>query len=171
MTTPHEPRYILCQYVAIQNSTKTDKIPLNSKTLQAHNPLDTSIHMTYSEAKNLANLLGEITELDLCLCPKDKYFFLDLDNCLQPDNKWSMLTFECINRYPGAYTKVSNSGRGIHIIGRFEGNTPPHGCRNAELGLELYTSGRFCAITENKRPRECEYYSHSIASFFHCRIF
>jgi len=41
---------------------------------------------------------------------------------------------------------VSVSGTGIHILGKYRGERPSHGCKNIPLGVELYTSGRWCAM-------------------------
>ena len=75
----------------------------------------------------------------------DPFFFLDIDNCLQDDGTWSPIAIDLCSRFHGAAVEVSLSGRGLHIFGR---TTPTlHGTRNSEYGLELYTSGRFVALT------------------------
>jgi primase-polymerase (primpol)-like protein len=73
----------------IGNPLKTNKIPLHPKTLHAHSPLDTTIHMDYVTAKQQAMLLGDTYGIGFVFMAEDKYFFIDIDNCLQPDNSWS----------------------------------------------------------------------------------
>ena len=51
--------------------------------------------------------------------------------------------------FPGAAVEISHSGTGLHIIGQYGGAEPEHGCKNIPLHLELYTSGRFVALTGN----------------------
>lgn len=84
----------------------------------------------------------------------DPYAFLDIDKCLETsddhDNPtppdWSALAKELMARLPGAAIEVSHSGQGLHIFGRYS-RLPEHAKKNTPLGLELYTGGRFCALT------------------------
>jgi len=76
----------------------------------------------------------------------DGYFFVDIDGALE-GNQWSPLAHDICARFPGAAIEVSQSGRGLHIIGR--GVAPPHSCKNIPLHIELYTNDRFCALTGN----------------------
>lgn len=75
----------------------------------------------------------------------DPFFFADADGCLQADGTWSPLAVELCQRLGGAAVEVSHSGRGLHIIG--QSRPIEHGCKNIPLGLELYTSARFVALT------------------------
>lgn len=75
----------------------------------------------------------------------DDFWFLDGDGMLLPDGQWSPLAHELTARLTGAACEISQSGRGLHWFGR--GAVPEHACKNTPLGLELYTSGRFCALT------------------------
>lgn len=76
---------------------------------------------------------------------QDPFFFHDIDGALQPDGQWSPLAQSLLARFSGAAVEVSHSGRGLHVIGR----TAPiaHAKKNTALGLELYTTGRFVALT------------------------
>lgn len=147
---PNLPRFILCLYTSIPNSLKTNKTPLNPHTLKAHSPLDPLIHMTYKDAKQTASLLGEGYGIGFVFLEKDKYFFIDLDYCLQEDNTWSPIVSKILNKFPLAYVEISNSGKGLHLIGKYEGERLNHSCKNLSEKLELYTDGRFCAITEKQ---------------------
>lgn len=77
----------------------------------------------------------------------DKFWFLDIDNCLQSDNTWSPLAISLCNYFSGCAIEVSSSGKGLHIFG--SGTVPPHGCTNKGLGLEFYHYKRFVALTGN----------------------
>jgi predicted P-loop ATPase len=147
MKKPHLPRYILCQYIPTSTG-KTDKIPLNPITLNAHNPLDTIIHMTYEAARTLAGTLGDTYGVGYVFLKGDNYFFIDLDACINPDGTLTQLAQNTLTYFPNAYIEVSNSRRGLHIIGRFEGSAPFDGRRLDALGVEIYTHGRFCALAE-----------------------
>ena len=102
---------------------------------------------TYEQAlahKESANR-GHGCGVGFVLSAGDPYWFVDIDNCLTVDNEWSPLAKDLIARLGGAAVEVSQSGRGLHIIG--SGVVPKHRCKNIPLGLELYTERRFIAIT------------------------
>lgn len=78
----------------------------------------------------------------------DGFWFLDIDNCLEDTPAgpaWSGLATGLVNRLAGCALEVSQSGKGLHLIGR--GTVPEHSCRNVAFGLELYTHDRFVALT------------------------
>lgn len=79
---------------------------------------------------------------------EDGFFFVDIDGCLETTptgSHWSALAIDLCNRLAGAAVEVSQSGKGLHIIGR--GSPGDHSCKNIPLGLELYTHERFVALT------------------------
>lgn len=81
------------------------------------------------------------------ITPKDPFFFLDIDGCLNPDGQsWSPLALQLVNALPGAAVEVSSSGRGLHIIGKHSG-LPDFSNKNETYGLEFYTQWRFIALT------------------------
>jgi len=122
---------------------KTDKVPLDHRDGRGANPLDPAVWTDLTTAGAAAARLGAGHGVGLVVRPGQ--WFLDLDNCLQPDNTWSSLAVQMCQALAGCYVEVSASGRGLHIIGR--GVLPAHGTRNGALGMELYSSGRFCALT------------------------
>ena len=80
----------------------------------------------------------------------DPYFFIDVDNCLvdQATATWSPLAHEFVNRFPNAYTEVSQSGTGLHIICAY--TSIPEGfnsLNDQKTGLEMYWRDRFVAMT------------------------
>lgn len=75
----------------------------------------------------------------------DPFFFADVDGALLPDGQWAPIVHDVLARFPGAAVEVSHSGQGVHVFGRAA--PIPHGKRNVQHGLELYTEGRFCALT------------------------
>lgn len=155
MNLPHAKRYILCMYVPATNG-KTNKLPLNPQTLKTHNPLDESIHLSYEQAKQRAHELGSSYGIGFVFLKQDNYFFIDLDNCLQNDNTWNDTALNSLSYFPGAYVEVSQSGRGLHIIGRYTGQSPINGKRLDALGIEIYTDGRFCALTQTHEQGNAE---------------
>jgi hypothetical protein len=75
----------------------------------------------------------------------DPYWFLDLDDCLSADGKtWMPHAREVCKSLPGAAIEVSQSGRGLHIVGR--GAVPTERRTKSKCNrVELYTHGRFMA--------------------------
>ena len=76
----------------------------------------------------------------------DPFFFLDIDNCLEDSGQWSALAMQLLGALPSCAVEVSSSGRGLHIFGQYTGIIQ-HGCKNVALGLELYHTERFVALT------------------------
>jgi hypothetical protein len=102
--------------------------------------------MFYEDAKELATSLGH--GIGFVIRKEDKYFCIDIDNCVKPEGGWSDLAIQIMTLFVGCYMEVSNSNRGLHIIGKYEGEEPIHGCKDTSKGLELYTDRRFIALAE-----------------------
>jgi predicted P-loop ATPase len=147
---PPQPRYILITY-APNDKGKTDKFPLNPHNLQKHDAQDPAIWMDLETAKNIMTSLSQTHQetygIGFVFIPDDRYYFIDIDDCLENNATWSKTADDVCSLFAGRYMEVSNSGKGLHIIGRYEGAEPIHGCKNIKEGIEFYTSGRFCAIT------------------------
>jgi hypothetical protein len=126
---------------------KTDKLPIDWRTgkMPEKGSGASSIWTTYEQASAVAQQLGAEYGIGFSFADSDPYFFLDIDNCLEPTGTWSPLALHLLSAFPGAYVEVSQSGKGLHIIGR--GTPPDHSCKNISCGLELYHTDRFCALT------------------------
>lgn len=124
-----------------KHAGKTDKIPLSPTT-----GLPISIHddghwVDQATAAVAAKTLG----VDgVAMVITRGYFFIDIDDCLE-GQQWSPLALKLLSTFKHCYREISQSRRGLHIIGR--GIAPPHTCRNKSLHLEFYTESRFCALT------------------------
>jgi hypothetical protein len=117
------------------------KLPIDYRTHQVCNAHDPAVWLSAEAAELLAD---DTYKIGWVFTAADPFFFLDIDNALQPDGQWSPLALAIIQALPGAAVEISQSGRGLHIIGR--GQCPPHACKNTALGLELYTDNRFMAL-------------------------
>ena len=118
------------------------KIPVSPNTLKACNAHDSTQWVSYETAALLGPSVGK--GLAFVFTESDPYFFIDLDDCII-DGKYSLLAQEMLSAFPGAYTEVSQSGTGLHIIG----SAPKiaHRCHDKAIGIELYTEKRFIALT------------------------
>lgn len=134
---------------------KTDKLPCNWQTGEISSAHEPGNWTTYEQA--IANAYradrGNGCGAGFVLSPGDNFWFVDIDNCLTADRQWSPLALELCARLQGAAVEVSQSGRGLHIIG--SGVAPHHRCKNIPLGLELYTERRFIAITGTHAKGDC----------------
>ncbi len=125
---------------------KTDKVPIDVKTgkkLKWSDPknwigLDVAVAIFISNP-TIADGIGFV------FTEHDPFWFLDIDNCLS-EGQWTSLALDLCRLFQGAAIEVSNSGKGLHIIG--QGKIAPHICKN-DLGLEFYNEKRFVALTGN----------------------
>ena len=140
------PQFIV--YVAQNSKTrpgKTDKFPADFRTgdvISAHDP---AYWTDYKTAIAAAANLGAQYGVGFVFTENDPFWFIDLDECLLPNNTWSPLAQSLCAAFAGAAVEVSQSGRGLHIFG--SGRPPIHGCKNIPLGAEFYHTGRFVALT------------------------
>lgn len=113
--------------------THQNKIPIGDP----HNP---SNWMDYQTAISTGLGVGFV------FTEHDPFWFIDIDGCFV-NGQWSPLAVEICQMFPQAACEVSLSGQGLHLFG--SGLVPPHRCKNTERHLELYTSGRYVALTGN----------------------
>lgn len=118
------------------------KIPCgpDGRATNAHDP---SIWVDFETAQALAEYHGATYGVGFVFTDNDPFWFVDIDKCLE-DGKWSDLAVSLMNRLRGALVEVSQSGKGLHIIG--SGVVPPHASKNTSLKLECYHTDRFVAL-------------------------
>jgi hypothetical protein len=139
-------RQFLC-YVLVPSQTKAGKMdklpvsPLTASVVSAHAP---EHWVDAQTACNAATAWGPSYGVAFSLQKGNGLFFVDLDSHLGPSG-WSPLAQQICGLFPGAALELSQSRKGLHIIGR--GVAPEHGCKRDDLGLEFYTEGRFIALT------------------------
>lgn len=131
---------------------KATKIPRHWQTGQKCSVTDPANRTTFEEANATGRLVGFVFTAD------DPYWFVDADNCFDEQTQsWTPVAIDLSRRFGKAFVEVSQSGHGLHFIGRgappFEGR---HGNRCADYGLELYTWGRFVALTGRHARGDCD---------------
>lgn len=138
------PQFVTYRLLPSIKPGKMDKLPCDWRTGRVVTAHDTANRTTFAEAA-AAVAAGRGNGVGFVFTADDPFWFLDIDGALQADNTWSPLAAELCAALPGAAVEVSQSGKGLHIIG--SGAIPPHGCKNIPLGLELYHEARFVALT------------------------
>lgn len=122
---------------------KTIKRPTDVRTGLYCKAIDPAHQYSYAEAAATGRPVGFVFHRD------DGFFFFDVDGALEAapggGYQWNAQATELVGSLAGAAVEVSQSGTGLHVIGR--GLTIDHSCRNIPAGLELYTHDRFCAMT------------------------
>lgn len=134
-----------------RNEHKTDKIPIDPRTLQMFPKggdwqNDPTACVTFEDASKLVQLCGPEYGIGFLFTESDPFFFIDIDNC-RVDGQWSQTATDILNRLPGSAVEISQSGNSLHVFGTYNGPAPEHSCKNIPLELELYTRGRFVALT------------------------
>lgn len=137
-------QFVLWKAVAsTRRPGKFDKFPcdITGKIVDAHDPsnwVDADTAVTIAASSDLG--------VGFVFTEADPFFFVDIDGAYD-GTQWSTLATQLCSQFNGAAVEVSQSGTGLHIIGTYTGAEPEHGCKNIPLHLELYTSGRFVALT------------------------
>jgi hypothetical protein len=118
-------------------SGKPRKVPClrDGRKCDAHDPAN---HITYAEAAE-ASGLGVAYDIRA----EDGWFFLDMDNC---GPEWTPEATAIFESFKGAWGEISQSGTGLHILGRCDPARLADR-RNKWAGwLEMYVDGRFIAF-------------------------
>ena len=140
-------QFIVCQLLPDPSRPgKTLKWPLHPRTLHRHDAHDPAAWLSHGEAAAIVETCGDGYAVGFVFTAALGLWFIDLDNC-HTGTGWSETAQALCARLSGAAVEVSQSGRGLHIIGTLPpGGRPDHGCRNSALGLEAYTGERFMVI-------------------------
>jgi len=126
------------------------KLPCDGlgKVCNAH---DTTKWLGYDTAVTAARALG--CGVGFVITEDDPFFLIDIDDCLLSDGTWSGLAQDLCSTFSGCLVEVSQSGRGLHIIGTGRPTVPSSlrrkKYRSADTGegFDLYTESRYVALT------------------------
>jgi primase-polymerase (primpol)-like protein len=142
-------------FIIWRGSDKSPIDPLHSETASdfarsdAQNP---ATWLSWDIATAYAQSLGAGYGVGIVIHEGSGLLCVDIDGCIT-DGQLSTLAKTVIKdaytASPDAYVEISMSGKGVHIIGPYEGEPPPHSTKNQELHMELYTSRRYIALTGN----------------------
>lgn len=143
-------QFVTYRLVPSAKPGKMDKLPLDWRTGRTP-PRGSGGHINPEYRCSFAEAAAAIAEgrgdgVGFVFTEADPFWFLDIDGALQADNTWSPLAAQLCAALPGCAVEVSQSGRGLHLIGSAAA-LPEHACKNIPLGLELYHTDRFVALT------------------------
>jgi len=120
---------------------KVDKVPwdpVKGVAIDPHNPAN---HLKYQQARERSKHVGFV------FTDHDPFFFLDIDHCYDSAaGTWNAISRAVIPAFQGACFEWSVSQTGVHVFGTYD-QPFPHRKKNTENKIELYTSGRFVALT------------------------
>lgn len=162
------PQWIVVLLAPRENG-KTDKIPLDHASLQPCDAHDPRFWTTFEHALAIARPLGAQFTVGFVLTSGDPWFCVDIDSCATPAG-WSPLAQRVAAALPGCMVEVSQSGRGLHLWGRYP-NPPAH--RKVVfvdgVKLECYTERRFIALGQSQHgaaAERCDAFPAFLAEFF-----
>ena len=121
--------------------SRIDKVPCNPVGSPASHK-DSINWMKLDEAIERIALLGPTYKLGYSITSQTKLFFIDIDKAVT-NGEWSKLAYDLCILFSGCFIEISQSGTGLHIMGRYTGELKAHKNKNTELNIELYTHDRF----------------------------
>lgn len=155
-------QFVLWKAVASKSRPgKFDKFPcdITGNVTDAHNP---NVWLDPDTAISSAELLGDNYGVGFVFTSNDPFYCVDIDGAY--DGQWSPLATQLCTELTGAAVEISHSGTGLHIIGSYAGVEPEHKCKNIPLGIELYTSERFIALTGNGASGNASHVTDGLSS-------
>lgn len=120
--------------------TKIPTSPFSGRDISITAP---SNWMTFGEAVRFSRTTG-IAGIGFVFSKQNGFVGVDIDHCIDEYGNLSPLAKEIVEKLD-SYTEISVSGTGLHII--CKGTLPPGRKKNKELGLEMYSEGRFFTVT------------------------
>lgn len=146
------PQWVSWKYEPNEDG-KITKVPKNPKTggnAQSDNPSTWGTFEQASAARSKHGLDG----IGFMLKPDSiPLVGFDLDHCLSA-GKLSNVAKEIVQTVP-TYAEITPSGEGVRLFAL--GKKPEGKCKNTELKIEVYDSGRFLTITGNHLPGTPEF--------------
>jgi len=132
---------------------RTNKFPIHPSGAYRVDNQDPTQWMDFDSAAGYALQHGDGHGVGFVFTPGVGMFFIDLDHCYDAVSAtWSTLAGEICAQFAGCAMEVSSSGDGLHIFGTYAGAEPLHATKPPKddphrQAIELYTSGRFVALT------------------------
>lgn len=139
-------QWVMWKLTPVEGRSKPTKVPYSITGSKASST-DPNSWTDYHTALAVAKAMG-MDGVGFVFSKDDPYFFIDVDNCLDEKGEKSQLAVDISQKLFGSYVEVSQSGRGLHFIGKTK-IIPDwfKSMNDQKLGLEIYTQERFIAMT------------------------
>lgn len=155
MTIPNEMKEVnrWCIYVLGDGQGhKRDKIPYSPITRHKISTTKPEEWASYETALKAYNSSWNKPNIGLGFLLGDGWGCLDVDNIapngLNPQDIDNPAVYKALDLTGWGYSEISQSKTGIHCFFKLEEEPPKHHSKNKEA--EIYTGGRFIAMTGNK---------------------
>lgn len=155
MTIPNEMKEVnrWCIYVLGDGQGhKRDKIPYSPITRHKISTTKPEEWASYETALKAYNEATRPQDCGLGFLLGDGWGCLDVDNIapngLNPQDIDNPAVYKALDLTGWGYSEISQSKTGIHCFFKLEDEPPKHHSKNKEA--EIYTGGRFIAMTGNK---------------------
>lgn len=107
----------------------------------------------YTQARSVFEKSTSYNGLGFVFTEESEHIFIDIDHCIDENNNLSDLAIDILSAIGNvSFVEVSQSGTGLHLITK---GKIKKGFKNQSNGVEMYCSGRYCAITGDAL-RPCE---------------
>ena len=127
----------------VEKDGRRTKIPISAAPglpwARSNRPED---WVDYDTAAKCAAKTG--LRMGVMLPPDRSVLFADLDDSIDESGELSAIAKDVLALLPSCYCERSVSGHGLHLLCQ---GTIPRNSKNSSLGVELYNSKRFAALT------------------------
>ena len=130
-------------YILKKCEGRTDKVPMD--VLKAR-PAKSNDPTTWTDFDSVLDLADQQGYNGVGFMFQPPFVGIDLDYCVDENGNISAFALDVINQM-NCYCEYSPSGRGIHLI--CQGKIS-RARKISQLGLEVYTKGRFFTVTGNR---------------------
>lgn len=128
---------------------KDKKMPFCPATGKAAKSNDPATWGTYTQAVEARNRYF-YTGIGFMFVKESGYVGVDIDHCYDKKTGTFNEVAHAVMAKQPTYIEFSPSGTGVHLL--FQGEKPKGACKNQELGIEMYDSGRYFTVTEDQVP-------------------
>jgi len=136
-------RKIWILWKIVEKDGRRTKIPISAAPglpwARSNRPEDWG---SYDTAAKCAAKTG--LRMGVMLPPDRSVLFADLDDSIDESGELSATAKDVLRMLPSCYCERSVSGHGLHLLCQ---GTIPRNSKNSSLGVELYNSKRFAALT------------------------
>lgn len=135
-----------------RDNGKAGKPPVDPMTGMLAKADDPSTWGTFDQAMWRWRNIKDVNGISFMFSKDDPYFGVDLDDAIHPDGTLDPIAADIVKRL-NSFTEISQSGTGLHIIAKYEGDElmkeVGNGRRNKETRAEMYLTNHSFVMTGN----------------------